>query len=299
MRVSIVLPTYNGSRYLAESVRSCVDQTFADWELIIVDDCSTDSTPSIIADFAAADSRIRSIRNAENKRLPASLNIGFEAARGSLLTWTSDDNRYRPDALREMVAFLDARPEVGMVYADYDVIDGDGVNLGSGWLGGIGEMGYRNVIGACFLYRRCVADAIGGYAEDLFLAEDYDYWLRIMCQFPIARLRKRLYDYRLHAGALTSTKVEGVRRTTSAALARNLGALERAVPHTAALAHLHLARHAREEGDAALMRSHLVAAFRLAPSTPFRWHQSILVECLLGPRVAAALRKRARRNPTA
>src|SRR5687767_4631479 len=69
-QVSIILPTYNGSKYLDESVRSCVGQTLGDWELIIVDDCSTDATPQIIDRWKAADPRIRSIRHEANKRLP-------------------------------------------------------------------------------------------------------------------------------------------------------------------------------------------------------------------------------------
>lgn len=71
--VSIVLPVYNGQKYLRESLDSILAQTVQDWELIAVDDCSTDATPQILADYAARDSRIRIMRNAENQRLPRSL----------------------------------------------------------------------------------------------------------------------------------------------------------------------------------------------------------------------------------
>src|SRR5688572_20908989 len=106
--VSIVLPTFNGSRYLAESIESCLAQTYRAWELIIVDDCSTDETPSIIKSFEARDSRIRSIRNQKNLKLPGSLNAGFAEAKGALFTWTSDDNLYRPNALEVMVAEIES-----------------------------------------------------------------------------------------------------------------------------------------------------------------------------------------------
>ena len=99
--VSIVLPVYNGEKYLRESLDSILAQTMEDWELIAVDDCSKDATPQILADYAASDSRIRVMRNAENQRLPRSLNIGFAEARGEFLTWTSDDNAYAPEALHE------------------------------------------------------------------------------------------------------------------------------------------------------------------------------------------------------
>ena len=93
-KISVVLPVYNGERYLRESLDSILAQTMGDFELIVVDDCSTDATSVILAEYAVRDSRIRIIRNAENQKLPRSLNIGFAEARGEYLTWTSDDNVY-------------------------------------------------------------------------------------------------------------------------------------------------------------------------------------------------------------
>src|SRR4051794_6743497 len=103
---SIVLPTYNGSKYLASAIESCLAQTYRNFELILVDDCSKDATPEIIANYAARDSRVRSIRHETNQHLPGGLNTGHKAARGEFLTWTSDDNLLRPDFLAEMVGFL-------------------------------------------------------------------------------------------------------------------------------------------------------------------------------------------------
>ena len=94
--VSIVLPVYNGARFLAEAIQSCLAQTYPHWELIVVDDCSTDDSPQIVAGFAADDARIRVIRHAHNRKLPGALNTGFDAARGEYLTWTSDDNLLPP-----------------------------------------------------------------------------------------------------------------------------------------------------------------------------------------------------------
>src|SRR6266508_190816 len=113
--VSIVLPTYNGSRYLEESIDSCLKQTFEDIELIIVDDCSTDDTPQIVARYR--DPRLRVIRHETNRKLPAALNTGFAASKGTYLTWTSDDNRYAPNAIEVMMQALETSPEIGLVYA--------------------------------------------------------------------------------------------------------------------------------------------------------------------------------------
>ena len=209
--VSIVLPVYNGEKYLRESLDSILAQTMQAWELIAVDDCSQDATPQILADYAASDSRIRVIRNAENQRLPRSLNIGFAEARGEFLTWTSDDNAYAPEALHEMVSYLRRFPEHVMVNAAMEILYMPEGRLEKSeqfdadpW-----KMFVQNRIGACFLYRRKVLEEIGGYDPEMFLLEDYDYWLRIMIRYGrIAHIKKTLYRYRMHEGSLTARKLE-------------------------------------------------------------------------------------------
>jgi glycosyltransferase involved in cell wall biosynthesis len=203
--VSLILPTYNGSRYLAEAIESCLMQTHRDWELILVDDSSTDSTPAIIAEYAARDTRIRPVRHQTNKKLPEALNTGHAEAGGEYLMWTSDDNRLLPQALEEMVAFLENHPSVGMVYADAVLIDEAGHFVQDYPAHPVSALAYMNAIGPCFLYRRSVHEKVGAYSADLFLAEDYDYWLRIYRQFEIAHLPKTLYEYRWHRESLTST----------------------------------------------------------------------------------------------
>ena len=105
-KVSIVLPCYNGEKYLRESINSIIKQTYQDWELIIVDDCSVDRSLEIAYEYMKNDSRIKVIHNESNCKLPCSLNIGFANATGELLSWTSDDNIYYPEALEIMVDAL-------------------------------------------------------------------------------------------------------------------------------------------------------------------------------------------------
>lgn len=173
--VSIVLPTYNGSRYLDQAIQSILNQTYSNWELIIVDDGSNDDTPNIISRYVAIDSRIRSIRHPINRKLPAALNTGFAQAKGEFLTWTSNDNCYRPNALAIMVSFLEAHPDVGIVYTDYSVIDEGGNVIDYREAKPFTEIVRRNCIGPSFLYRRQVQEKVGPYSEELFLSEDYDF----------------------------------------------------------------------------------------------------------------------------
>lgn len=205
--VSIVLPSYNGSKYICESIDSILSQTFYDWELIIVNDCSTDNTLDIAREYAAKDDRISVINNEVNQKLPASLNIGFHQAKGQYLTWTSDDNIYKPDALREMYDFLEKNPTQKMVCCDMDTIDSEGKVTGVRDNFDPVYMHYNNCVGACFMYHREVLDTVGEYTIGKFCVEDYDYWLRIMRHYgTIGYLHKNLYYYRVHEDSLSSTK---------------------------------------------------------------------------------------------
>jgi glycosyltransferase involved in cell wall biosynthesis len=263
--ISIVLPTYNGARYLREAIGSCLQQTYPNWELILVDDASTDETPTIIAGYTARDGRITTLRNPVNRKLPGSLNIGFALARGDLVTWTSDDNCYRPEALSEMAAFLEANPSVDLVYADFSVMDDSGATTGEGWAGPVEELPLRNCIGACYLYRRAVHDRLGGYDEDLFLVEDWDYWLRASASFRLARLRKDLYLYRCHKDSLTGTQRERARPAQERCLAQNLPRLTWLDPYLRARAYQNLVELAMQRGDRRTAWSHVLGWTRNDP----------------------------------
>jgi glycosyltransferase involved in cell wall biosynthesis len=297
--VSIVLPTYNGSRWLAESIESCLRQTYPNWELILVDDASTDSTPEIIARYAEQDARIRTVRNPANRRLPGSLNAGFALARGKLLTWTSDDNEYRPNALAVMAAYLEEHPEADIVYSDFSMVDEEGRVL-ERW-----EARPKEVLvgfwgcGACFLYRRAVMERVGDYAEDLFLAEDYDFWLRASISCSLHPLNEDLYLYRYHGASLTETYAGRVRQVAEQTLERNLPKLSWLTTVLRAEAHVNLANGALGRGDLRAVRRHIRAALRCSPGTVMRKGKRALGAALFGTGFAHLLegRKRSAQGP--
>lgn len=205
--VSIVLPVYNGATFLRDSIESVIAQTYKNWELLILDDCSTDETPEISKEYEAKDSRIHYHRNEKNLKLPGNLNKGFSMAKGEYLTWTSDDNRYRPHALETMLTTIKEK-EVGLVFADYQVIDENDqeIKVMPVQNGSNGRVLSYNVVGACFLYTREVYETVGDYDTGLFLVEDWDYWQRVMMKFSSYAITQILYDYRQHSASLTSTK---------------------------------------------------------------------------------------------
>jgi glycosyltransferase involved in cell wall biosynthesis len=221
--VSVVLPAYNGGRYLAQSIQSCIDQLYRNWELIIVDDCSTDETQALIERFVRQDPRITSVRNEKNRCLPGSLNRGFSLSKGEYLTWTSDDNLYEPDALELMVRYLEGEPAAGVVYCDERWIGPGGEDKGIYSKAGPEALLTYNVVNACFLYRRAVHEAVGDYDPEMVLVEDYEYWLRVSKQFRIAHLRGLTpYRYRLHPESLTCTRKGDIKVQMIRAQARHL-----------------------------------------------------------------------------
>ncbi len=224
-RVSMVMPVHNGARWLADAIDSVLAQDFTDFELILVDDASRDASPAIMADAAARDPRVRLLRLDSNVGLPAALNHGFAAARGDLHSWTSDDNLLRPPMLGRLVATLAAHPDADVVHADFMLIDEAGVELGRSRVGPVERLLYGNNIGACFLYRARVTEALGGYDTQLFGVEDYDFWLRAAPRFAFVALHEDLYLYRKHGGSLTSQRAEQIQALTAQIV-------ERALPET-------------------------------------------------------------------
>ncbi|MEE2888770.1 MAG: glycosyltransferase family 2 protein [Planctomycetota bacterium] len=220
-RISVILPVYNQCDLLAESIKSVLFQTYADVELILINDGSSDDVEPVLEMFAA-DPRVR-ILTQPNLKLPAALSNAFRFADGDYRTWTSADNVMEPTQLAEQVRFLEENPTTALVYADYRVIGLDGEPLlGSGFRphnrsshassevrlprDPIGlEVLQDNFVGACFLYRGWVGRLVGDYSSELGI-EDHDYWMRIFAGFGIEHIGSDalLYRYRWHDNSLSS-----------------------------------------------------------------------------------------------
>jgi glycosyltransferase involved in cell wall biosynthesis len=224
--VSIVLPVYNQAYLVDEAIRGILSQTYANWELIIIDDGSTDDLGHRVRQYAG-EKRVLFLRQ-PNQRLPATLNHALDYAEGDLLTWTSADNIMLPTQLARLVAELAAHPDAGLVYSDYWAIDDRGAPLAdprfrphnrdpaTGNLIRLPsevtiENFHRsgdNFIGASFLYRQAIAKIVGCYGDDAFGGEDYDFWLRMHLVTQFRHVAEPLYKYRVHRDSLTSRAEE-------------------------------------------------------------------------------------------
>lgn len=218
--VSVVLPVYNQAQTLAASIHSVLQQSYPHLELIIVNDGSTDETAQLLERYIAQPKI--TVVNQAHQGLPAALNRGFQEARGEFLTWTSGDNLLHPEQVARMVNYLQTRPEVALVYADFELIDEEGRPVEDAAVvfmrGEAGtsivrpkreserlNIGFECVIGPCFLYRSFLHLLLGNYNLEMEGSEDYDYWIRINNFFKICHLGddQLLYRYRLHPHRLS------------------------------------------------------------------------------------------------
>lgn len=210
-RVSVILPVYNGSRFLAGTLESVLAQSFRDFELIVVDDGSTDGSPAILDSYAVADPRIRVIRQANAGRSAAG-NRAVQASQGEYIAPMDQDDLCFRNRLALQVEFLDRHRHIGMVGGQALLIDAAGRCLDLIEVP-VGEDKCRETFARsnCFIhpasmFRRTVFDAAGGYRETYTLAHDHDLWLRMSQHATLSNLPNLLLSWRLHGGNLSAIR---------------------------------------------------------------------------------------------
>jgi len=209
--ISVIMSVYNGERFLTDAIESILSQSYADFEFLIVDDGSRDSSPQIITEFAASDSRIRPILR-ENRGLIASLNEMLSLARAPIVARMDADDFSKPERLGLQMAFLDENPDYGVVGAWCDEFDEHDRSI-VGWgadqpithdaiLTAI-EIGDQLVCHPTAMYRRDIVRSVGGYHAAFRHCEDYDLWLRLANVTSLGNIPQRLIRYRRHSGQVT------------------------------------------------------------------------------------------------
>lgn len=214
-RVSVVIPVYNAQAHLDEAVTSVLAQTFADFEVIAVDDGSTDRSAAILRRFERADARVRVISRA-NTGIVGALNDGIAAARGSIIARMDADDVCLPARFERQIAFLDSHPDCVLLGAMVTVIDPHGLALyESERLLGHDELDRELMKGRGGVIRHPVAmirrdalEKVGGYRPQYQWAEDLDLFLRLAEVGRIANLPETLLRYRQHPQSVNRTRFE-------------------------------------------------------------------------------------------
>jgi hypothetical protein len=207
-QVSVVLPVWNGERYLKKSIESILAQDFSNFELIIIDDGSTDDSGRIAATFAH-DKRVI-IRTQENAGVVSARNLGLQVAKGEFVAFLDADDIAKPDRLSKQVAYLQANPEVAVVGSHIAHFNDEDGELRTEEFPSSPDqvaMALENgnpLAQPAVTLRKAMAMEAGGYRAAFKLgAEDYDLWLRLSEKHPLANLPEVLTFYRIHPDSLT------------------------------------------------------------------------------------------------
>jgi glycosyltransferase involved in cell wall biosynthesis len=207
--ISVIVTVYNRSRYLSDTIKSILAQTRPVDELLIWDDGSTDGSVEIANYFAQNDPRVRVVA-APHQGQTRSLIAAIKETTCPYFGLVDSDDLLASTALMETASVLDTRPEIGLVYTDYQVIDKDNQILGYGTRCRTPYSKDRLLLDFMIfhfrLFRRSIYDAVGGFNSDFELAQDYDLCLRLSEATEIEHLTKPLYYYRHHSSSVSHTK---------------------------------------------------------------------------------------------
>jgi glycosyltransferase involved in cell wall biosynthesis len=260
MKLSVVMPVYNGERFLDQAIESVVMQDYTDFEFVIVDDGSTDATPRMLARWAERDPRIVLIRCEENGGIPRALNIGLARARGTYIARQDADDLSAPGRFRKQIPVLDADPEVTLVSMNYDLIDEEGNRVGIIRTHEPSEvieylLHFSNAIGghSQVMFRADVVSRVGGYDERYSYSQDYDLWARLIGHGRLVILPDVGMRYRLHPDRVSVTHFAEQNMLSRAVAARTLAQyLERELTEEEQLAVAGVWRHDPRSRRAAL-----------------------------------------------
>jgi len=207
--LSVVLAVYNGERYLGSALKSILDQTFKDFECIVIDDGSTDCTPEILKEFT--DSRLKIISQ-ENKGLTKSLNYGISISRGIFIARMDADDIADLNRFKIQLDFLQQSPEVAVCGTLARLIDTQGADIGEYCV----PINYRTIrrhllfhnpfIHPSVIFRKNIFYEVGGYDETYRYAQDYELWSRIVPAYKTINIDQYLLKYRKLDSGITKSK---------------------------------------------------------------------------------------------
>lgn len=215
-KVTVYITSHNYGTYLEEAIASVERQTFSDWELILINDGSTDNTQEIMDRYKGSPNI--QVFSTSGVGLPAAANVALKHAQGEYFVRLDADDTFEENILLVLSTYLDAHPDVALVFPDFYLIDDHGELIRHEMRNPI--LGNRDVLdmpanGACTMIRASVLNEIGGYREDLGAQDGFDIWTKITKKYSCANVNLPLFYYRRHNTNLTSNtaKIAHARRT--------------------------------------------------------------------------------------
>lgn len=203
--VSIITPTYNCGRFIAETIESVLAQSYQDWELIVSDDCSTDDTVEVVRPYLERDSRIRYICNEHNSGAAITRNAALREAKGRWIAFLDSDDLWRPEKLEHQLRFM-VENGYAFSYHEYSEMSEDGQDLGV-HVSGISKVNTFQMFACCWpgclsvMYDRDVVGLI--QIKDIKKNNDTAMWLKVVKKAPCYLLQEDLARYRRRKGSIT------------------------------------------------------------------------------------------------
>lgn len=217
--VSVVIPTYNYGRFIVEAIESALRQTLPPYEIIVVDDGSTDDTAEVVARFGE---RVRYIRQ-ENAGVSAARNRGVAESRGDYIAFLDADDIWEPTKLEKQIAKFAEDPEIGLVHCgmrEFDAETGKTVALhlegGEGWVADEIALWERPIVigpGGTIVVSRSAIETVGGFDTRLKNGEDWEFCFRVASKYKVGFVREPLVDYRNH-GVNATKNIREMERST-------------------------------------------------------------------------------------
>lgn len=284
-RVTGLVPCYNGEATLARALDSALSQRFTDFEVVVVNDGSTDRSSEIAHRRAAADPRIRVI-DQPNAGLPAARNAAIAASRGRYLALLDADDIWLPGHLERAVAVLDAEPEVGLVHANVEMIDADDRSLGIAereWHRVSDQyrallLRHEHICCPSAVFRRACIEQVGAFDTGFtgLGCEDRDLWLRIAEHWRLHYIDEVLVRYRVTAGSMSRNADRMLRARLR--LIDKVSKTPRGAPlarHALAMLESDLGMEFLAEGNSRRALAAQLKALRIRPHTARVWRRMV------------------------
>jgi len=207
--VSIITPSYNSLKFIAKTINSVLDQTYQEWEMIIIDDCSSDASIDIIEKYIENDNRIKCIKLEKNVGPANARNVGIQEAKGKYIAFLDSDDIWFPNKLEKQIEFMQ-KNDLSLTYSSYETIDENNLKINIRFVKE--EISYEdmlksNHIGNLTGIYDC--EKIGKYYMDDVGHEDYTLWLKIMKDVQVTQgIKESLASYRIVSNSISANKLK-------------------------------------------------------------------------------------------
>lgn len=209
-KVTVLMSVYNGEKYLREAIDSILHQTYTNFEFLIIDDASTDTTPEILHQYS--DPRIRLVKNENNLGLTKSLNKGLALANGEYIARMDADDICMPERFEKQLNYFDRNPETDVLGTGFKIFNANDECTGEKFFPEkvtTSDFSQENqLIHGSVMVKKSVIIDVGGYNEYFQYVQDYELWLRVSKKYQIRNIPAILYKLRYHGDNIAFTKKE-------------------------------------------------------------------------------------------